>query len=336
MDRNDIYIVSRHSNLNEKTANNFLNGHVYNDASSWKKFLHIFFIVLGIGFTATGIIFFFAYNWDSLHKFAKMGILQVLIIAATIVALRIRSHILVKKSILTGAAILVGALFAVHGQIYQTGANAYDFFLAWTFSIVIWAAVANFAPLWLLLVGLANTTIYLYFAQIARDAWPIAFICLLVLNAAALILFVFISSRKSLIDFPNWFRNLLALSTSYHAIAGLIFTMYTKDDAGTEFVILLLLTVILCGVSIWYGNKIRSIFFFAMAAFTVMSFVSASLLKVSVNEAVILFISLVNMIGIPLLNRFFYDVNKQWNAEIPQAQTIEVPVTDTPENGSEE
>jgi len=166
INRDDIYIVSRHSDLNEETAHRLLEKNVFNDADSWKKFLHLFFIVLGVGFTVLGIIFFFAYNWDSLPKFAKMGIVQVLIVTTTLAALFIKSNPTVKKTLLMGASVLVGALFAVHGQIYQTGANAYDLFLAWTFAILIWTLVANFAPLWMLFVALANTTIVLYFNQV--------------------------------------------------------------------------------------------------------------------------------------------------------------------------
>ena len=47
---------------------------LYANKRQWNQFLSIFLLAAGIGFTVTGIIFFFAYNWDELPKFAKLGI----------------------------------------------------------------------------------------------------------------------------------------------------------------------------------------------------------------------------------------------------------------------
>ena len=45
-----------------------------------------FLLSLGIAFLVSGVIFFFAYNWASLHKFIKLGLLQALIITMVCVA----------------------------------------------------------------------------------------------------------------------------------------------------------------------------------------------------------------------------------------------------------
>ena len=83
MDRNDIHIISRHSNWTEEGIVKVLKEKVYSDAKSWKVFLNLLFISLGVGFTVSGIIFFFAYNWTDLHKFAKMGLMEGIIILTT-------------------------------------------------------------------------------------------------------------------------------------------------------------------------------------------------------------------------------------------------------------
>ena len=67
--REDIHIISRHSDLTTDAIEQVLKENVYNDKVAWQKFLQLFFIALGIGFTVAGIIFFFAYNWADLHKF---------------------------------------------------------------------------------------------------------------------------------------------------------------------------------------------------------------------------------------------------------------------------
>ncbi len=126
MDRNDIQVISRHRNWSEKGVNKVLKEQVYSDSKSWKVFLNLLFISLSVCFTVSGIIFFFAYNWANLHKFAKIGLIEGLI---TSVVLFSKLNVNVKNNLLTGTSILVGVLIAVFGQIYQTGAKAYDFFL---------------------------------------------------------------------------------------------------------------------------------------------------------------------------------------------------------------
>ena len=131
---------------------------LYANKKEWNRFLSIFLLAVGIGFTVSGIIFFFAYNWNDLPKFAKLGIVEVLLVSSVFT----RWSRLVKQILLTGATFLIGTLFAVFGQIYQTGADAYDLFLGWTLFTILWAVAARFAPLWLTFIGLLCTTIWLY------------------------------------------------------------------------------------------------------------------------------------------------------------------------------
>ena len=145
---------------------------LYADKKQWNQFLSVFLLAVGVGFTVAGIIFFFAYNWDELPKFAKLGIVEVLLIASVLLATFTRWNKLVKQILLTGATFLIGTLFAVFGQIYQTGADAYDLFLGWTLFTILWAVAIRFAPLWLTFIGLLCTTIWLYNIQIASaNSW---------------------------------------------------------------------------------------------------------------------------------------------------------------------
>ena len=145
---------------------------LYANKKEWNRFLSIFLLAVGIGFTVSGIIFFFAYNWNDLPKFAKLGIVEVLLVSSVLLTVFTRWSRLVKQILLTGATFLIGTLFAVFGQIYQTGADAYDLFLGWTLFTILWAVAARFAPLWLTFIGLLCTTIWLYNIQIAsRGSW---------------------------------------------------------------------------------------------------------------------------------------------------------------------
>ena len=81
------------------------------DKKQWNQFLSIFLLAVGIGFTVAGIVFFFAYNWDELPKFAKLGMVEVLLVASVLLATFTRWSKLVKQILLTGATFLIGTLF---------------------------------------------------------------------------------------------------------------------------------------------------------------------------------------------------------------------------------
>ena len=42
---------------------------------AWSRFLGATLLVLGAVLAVAGIFFFFAYNWDGLHRFVKLGLL---------------------------------------------------------------------------------------------------------------------------------------------------------------------------------------------------------------------------------------------------------------------
>ena len=81
---------------------------LYADKKQWNQFLSVFLLAVGVGFTVAGIIFFFAYNWDELPKFAKLGIVEVLLIASVLLVTFTRWNKLVKQILLTGATFLIG------------------------------------------------------------------------------------------------------------------------------------------------------------------------------------------------------------------------------------
>ena len=70
---------------------------LYANKRQWNQFLSIFLLAAGIGFTVTGIIFFFAYNWDELPKFAKLGMVEVLLATSVLLAVFTRWSTLVKR-----------------------------------------------------------------------------------------------------------------------------------------------------------------------------------------------------------------------------------------------
>lgn len=188
---------------------------LYASKKEWERFLSIFLLAAGVGFTVSGIAFFFAYNWDELPKFAKLGIVEVLLASSVLLAVFARWSKLIKQILLTGATFLTGTLLAVFGQIYQTGADAYDLFLGWTLFTVLWAIAARFAPLWLTFIGLLCTTIWLYNIQIStHGSWEMVLLANAVtwVCASAAAIAEWMSAKGNLNKQNHWFVDILSLA----------------------------------------------------------------------------------------------------------------------------
>ena len=303
IEREDIQIISRHSNWSEGSIDKILKQEIYSNKESWGKFLRLFFISLGVSFTTAGIIFFFAYNWADLHKFIKIGLIESLIVIIILTVLFSKISLDIKNILLTGASILVGVLFAVFGQIYQTGANAYDFFLGWTMFITLWVAISNFAPLWLVFITLINTTLVLYSQQVAHD-WSEVFVFTLLFCINILFLTIALFGKKTTknIKPPIWFTNLIALVSVSFSTIGIF------DKQQTSFFVLIIITLILYSVGIKYGLKVKSGFYLSIIPFSIIIIISAFLVK----SSSMFFINLFVIASVTFVIRNLINLQKKW------------------------
>ena len=94
------------------------------DATAWMRFLQIFSLTLGSGLMLAGIIFFFAYNWEHMHRFVKMGISVSLILAVFAVTMMVKMSDFTRKITVSVLCGLVGVFWAIFGQVYQTKADS--------------------------------------------------------------------------------------------------------------------------------------------------------------------------------------------------------------------
>ena len=285
----------------------------YADKSQWAKAIDWALLGIGITFSVIGIIFFFAYNWAQLHPFVKLGIMQGIIILPILGILLSKPAELVKKLILMGASLLVGVLFSTFGQIYQTGANAYDFFLAWTVFIVLWTVISNFAPLWLIFLALVNTTIILSIGQIGMDmGFTTLAIILFLVNAAAGLLFKFMQI-KNLADVPNWLIKITALAACTFMTMGLSYGLFERGNLS--FFIALPLGLVTYGLAAWYAYKSRSLYLLCLLYLSIIIVGSFTLIRImdGVTEAMFLVVSIFVILSITLAVSQLVKLNKSWN-----------------------
>ena len=315
MKREDIHLISRYSNWSERGITKTLTENVYPDAQSWKKFLHLLFISLGVGFTISGIVFFFAYNWADLHKFTKIGMVEAVVIVTTLFVLFSKFRQELKNIILTGSSVLVGVLFAVFGQIYQTGANAYDFFLVWTVFISLWVIVSNFAPLWLICLTLVNIDLLLYSQQVANHWTPyLIFTLLFLLNSSFLVLFLYLSKTTAALKAPGWFTKTIALASVIFATIGIAIGIH--EEFENSFLVLQLTSIGLYAAGLQYGKIVKSKFYLSIIPFSVIIMISSLLIKISDGEVIWLIVSVFVMASVTLVIKFLIDIQKKWDHEL--------------------
>ncbi len=99
--------------------------------AAWREFLGHLTLWLGTIALAAAVIFFFAFNWDDLDRFAKFGLVEAAILAGLLACWRVDLDGAAGKAVLVMLSLLTGALLALSGQIYQTGADTYELFAWW-------------------------------------------------------------------------------------------------------------------------------------------------------------------------------------------------------------
>lgn len=165
------------------------------DRAAWRTFADKLMLGVGIGLVVTGVIFFFAANWDAVSQSARIGLALgahvVAVVAAAVLGLRRPAG----RAATAGAALLIGPALLTYGQAYQTGADAWELFAGWAALAVPFAVVARGTLLWAVVLGLFRTAAFFYVAQRhqAREAMILVALGCLVVDAAA----VWIAQRRS-------------------------------------------------------------------------------------------------------------------------------------------
>ncbi|PPK85784.1 putative membrane protein DUF2157 [Neolewinella xylanilytica] len=167
--REDIHLIARNSDWRQEDIHRTLQSDVYASGRDWRKLTEYLLLGAGASFLLSGVFFFFAYNWAALTAGVKIGIAVGCFLAAAVPAVIAPMPRLGRSVLHTAAAVLIGAILAVLGQVYQTGANAFDLFLVWSLLCIPWVVALPFAPLYLVAITLMNVTFITYTQQIGIE-----------------------------------------------------------------------------------------------------------------------------------------------------------------------
>lgn len=141
------------------------------DSVSWQYFINLLLTWLGGLALAFSAMFFIAYNWSDLGRFAKFGMVEALIAVAVFAYWKMNKREITAKVALLMASIFLGVLLALYGQTYQTGADPWQLFFTWALLMLPWALMGRSPTIWVLWLGLINLSIVLYYTALRSALW---------------------------------------------------------------------------------------------------------------------------------------------------------------------
>ena len=210
-------------------------------ARDWRAFLDRLLLWSGAVAVAAAVVFFIAHNWKDLGKFAKFGLVELLVIVAVLGYWRLGADRAAGKASLLVASILLGALLALLGQTYQTGADTWELFATWAALMAPWVLVGRFAGLWMLWVAVANVAIVFYF-QVFPGLFGIVFSTerqlwtLFAFNTAVLLGWELAGRRVSWLD-ERWAPRLLAIASGATVTLLMIQTIFDwRETSATALI----------------------------------------------------------------------------------------------------
>lgn len=147
-------------------ANRYLEAtYLVRDHAGWSRWVAWALLAVGAAHLLAGVVFFFAYNWADMPVMAKFIVIDLAIVGCVVSASLAGLDRPVGQSLLIGGSILVGVLLAVIGQVYQTGADAFELFAVWAFLILPWTVASRSAAHWLVWLVVACLAAGLYTGQ---------------------------------------------------------------------------------------------------------------------------------------------------------------------------
>lgn len=94
------------------------------------------------------ILFYFAGNWWGIAPTVKIGLIDLLLLVCAGAAVLASPGSFARSTWASAGAALSGVLFGVHGQIWQSGADAWELFALWTVLAALWAGLARADATW--------------------------------------------------------------------------------------------------------------------------------------------------------------------------------------------
>ena len=166
-----IELIEQGAIQNERIGAALIALKVTPDDKSWRTFIDYLLLWLGGLALAFAVLFFVAYNWNDIGRFAKFGMMEVSLFMTIAAYWKFGEHKILGKVALLVATLLLGVLLALYGQTYQTGADTWQLFFYWAMLMLPWAIIGRFAAIWIVWGVLINLAIVLYYQAFRGIFW---------------------------------------------------------------------------------------------------------------------------------------------------------------------
>ncbi len=253
--------------------------------ADWLQHFRQLLLFGGCLLIAVALIFFIAYNWPLLHYFSKFALVMAAIVFCATVAIFSQYYARhsgdqVYRVALFGASICTGALLALIGQTYQTGADIWQLFAAWSVLMLPFVLLSHSRASWLLWYLVFNLALWRYLSSSmffsafsVVESWP-QMLVISVCNMLLLLGFQFLLPKTGVVSvrllvriaavvllFPltlaamiNWWLsgsslNILLLFVAVTASLGLLYYRLIHDTAIVGLVAFAVLAVVTCGLA---------------------------------------------------------------------------------------
>ena len=290
----------------------------------WRLWIDRLLLWLGVAALLAGLIFFVAANWSGMGRFSKFALAELAIVislAGYVLGARFRYG----NVALLAASLAVGALLALIGQTYQTGADTFELFLVWALLILPWVLIARLPALWILWLLILHTA-YFFYVNTFMTLWAFnenVFVGMALFNSFALIVWEYFAAQGREWMRGRWVPRLLALMAGVAATVLAIYLILNyRHTNGWLFILYLL---VLAGMYGGYRHKIPDLFMLAGGALSVIVVVITGLIRILLEgqtdvASPFFLLGLLTMLATVKAAQWLRQVAREWK---PSAETHE-------------
>lgn len=245
--------------------------------SDVRRFIGLIAHLSGVLSLAAGVVFFVAANWQAFNVFGRFALIEIVVlIAAALACFKPPPHALGRSASLL-AFIASGALLALFGQTYQTGADVYELFLTWSVLAIPLVIAAQWSVVWAAWLLVVNVALWLYAGMrpdggwlwVLFSGWELSTSTLLLLptmlNLAAWWVGERVTAPAVRLVSPRWLRRVaLAFALSSLTWSALLTILGPSHEASALPIVVML--VVLSGVSFYALRQREDVFPLALVA----------------------------------------------------------------------
>lgn len=213
-------------------------------AAEWRAALRGFARIAGVLALGFGVVFFISANWSLLSAGGRLWLLQSLFALSIATALWQPPPQPVGRAALLLAFLGTGALFALFGQTFQTGANLYELFALWTLLGLPFVVAARWAPLTAAWLAVGNIALALFCGVVpgqhplwlllgfGERGWALNLLVAMLPNLLLWALAEWWALREPRVDvwLPRWLRRLLLVAAlGYGTLAACVAIVDSRE-----------------------------------------------------------------------------------------------------------